>query len=108
MADLVFAPMRRSEPLTDARLLGPGLLAGYGTGLVATPVRIADADAAKLLSPGDVIDVLAVPTGFEHAAPSAQAVAHDVRVITRTEGEVSVRSGLRNGSRAPAATATAR
>jgi Flp pilus assembly protein CpaB len=53
-------PMRRGEPFTDARLLGAGLLDGYGPGVVATPVRLADADAARLLHPGDRVDVLAV------------------------------------------------
>ena len=52
-------PMRRGEPLTDARLIGPRLLSGYGPGLVAVPVRVADAAAARLLRPGDRIDVLA-------------------------------------------------
>jgi Flp pilus assembly protein CpaB len=55
-------PMRRGEPLTDARLLGPRLLNGYGPGLVAVPVRVADPASARLLRPGDRIDVLAAPT----------------------------------------------
>jgi len=55
-------PMRRGEPLTDARLIGPRLLSGYGPGLVAVPVRVADAASARLLRPGDRIDVLAAPT----------------------------------------------
>ncbi|GIH28513.1 hypothetical protein Aph01nite_68230 [Acrocarpospora phusangensis] len=56
-------PIRRGEPLTDVRLLGGGLLAGQHPGLVATPVRIADADVAQLVAPGDIIDVLAAPSG---------------------------------------------
>ncbi|MFC4055435.1 SAF domain-containing protein [Actinomadura syzygii] len=55
-------PMRRGEPLTDARLVGDGLLRGYGPGTVATPVRIADAGAVRLVRPGDRIDVLAAPS----------------------------------------------
>ncbi|TDD26787.1 hypothetical protein E1287_35875 [Actinomadura sp. KC06] len=51
-------PMRRGEPLTDARVVGAALLRGYGSGTVATPVRMADADATRLLHPGDHIDVL--------------------------------------------------
>lgn len=57
-------PVRRGEPLTDRRFLGPPLLDGYGPGRdrhVAAPVRIADAASARLLRPGDRIDVLAGP-----------------------------------------------
>ncbi|MGI5204312.1 RcpC/CpaB family pilus assembly protein [Spirillospora sp. CA-108201] len=56
-------PMRRGEPLTDARVVGAGLLRGYGPGTVAAPVRLADAGAARLVHPGDRVDVLAVPSG---------------------------------------------
>ncbi|MEV4299536.1 SAF domain-containing protein [Microbispora rosea] len=96
-------PLRRGELLTDARLLGPGLfhqtLAGQASGgsagggpaaapdvvpgLVATPVRMADPDAARLLSPGDVIDVLAA---FEDGPFQARTVAQEVRVIARPPG----------------------
>ncbi|WP_433498116.1 SAF domain-containing protein [Sphaerimonospora sp. CA-214678] len=56
---VVAGPMRRGEPLTDARILGRGMLSTQGPGMVATPVRIADPAAGGLLSPGDVVDVLA-------------------------------------------------
>jgi pilus assembly protein CpaB len=62
------APMRRGEPLTDLRLLGPPLLAAYGRGLVAAPVRVPDAALGSLVRPGDRVDVLAVS---ESAHPSA-------------------------------------
>jgi pilus assembly protein CpaB len=81
------APMRAGEPLTDTRLLGPGLLSGYGPGLLATPVRIADADAAKLLSPGDVIDVLSAPADFTHASADVHPVARHLRVVTTPTGD---------------------
>jgi pilus assembly protein CpaB len=54
-------PIRRGELLTDVRLLGAGLLDGYGHGLVAAPVRVADPATAKLLQVGDRVDVLAAP-----------------------------------------------
>ncbi|TDB91070.1 SAF domain-containing protein, partial [Actinomadura sp. 7K534] len=54
-------PMRAGEPLTDTRVVGDGLLRGYGADTVATPVRMADADAVRLLHPGDRIDVLTTP-----------------------------------------------
>ncbi|MEV0380538.1 SAF domain-containing protein [Nonomuraea sp. NPDC050643] len=67
-------PMRRGEPLTDARLLTSYPLP---PGLVATPVRIADAAAAALLTPGTTISLL---------APSAEGTAHyvasDITVLT--------------------------
>ena len=69
----VAAPLRRGEPVTDVRLVGPSLLDGY-PGLVAVPVRIPDAGAAALLEVGDRVDVLATePTGTEPAAVIAAA-----------------------------------
>jgi Flp pilus assembly protein CpaB len=50
--------LRRGEPVTDARLLGPALADGHA-GMVATPVRIPDASVAALLRVGDRVDVLA-------------------------------------------------
>jgi Flp pilus assembly protein CpaB len=52
-------------------------------GMVATPVRIADPDAARLLSAGDVIDILAA---FEDGPFQARTVAQEVRVIARPPG----------------------
>lgn len=71
-------PMRRGEPLTDARLLTGGLLRGYGAGTVAAPIRIADAGVARLLRPGDRIDVLAPPSPD---APFARTVVSSVPVV---------------------------
>ncbi|WP_242891451.1 SAF domain-containing protein [Actinomadura litoris] len=56
------APMRRGEPLTDARLIGDSLLEGYAPGTVAAPVRIADAASVRLLHPGNRIDILTTRT----------------------------------------------
>ncbi|MEW9533120.1 flagellar biosynthesis protein FlgA [Microbispora sp. NPDC049125] len=78
---VLVGPVRRGEPLTDARLLTQGALAAQGPGMVATPVRIADPGAATLLSAGDVVDVLAA---FEDRAFT---VAQQVRVMTRLPGE---------------------
>jgi hypothetical protein len=68
------APMRKGEPLTDARLLHSVRLQ---PGLVAVPVRIADADAARLLSAGSRIGVLAA-----WADRPAHLVADDVTVVS--------------------------
>jgi Flp pilus assembly protein CpaB len=70
-------PVREGEPITDARLLGAGLLDGR-PGLVAVPVRIGDPGAVGLLRVGDRIDVLAAdPQGRS----PAQLVATDALVL---------------------------
>lgn len=52
------APVRAGEPITDVRLVGPGLV-DPDAGTVAMPVRISDATQADLLRVGDAIDLLA-------------------------------------------------
>ena len=47
------------EPVTDLRLVGPGLTAALPEGQVAAPVRLADLAVAGLVRPGDRVDVLA-------------------------------------------------
>jgi hypothetical protein len=67
-------PLRRGEPLTDVRI-DEGLLHRPGSGLVSVPVRLADTEAARLLRPGQRVDVLAANTSTEPgAAPTAAVV----------------------------------
>lgn len=95
MADVVgrpaAGPIRRGEPITDVRLVG-GHLAGAGAGtplappgegLVATPVRLADVQAAALLRVGEHVDVLAATasSGVTSAPTLAVVVATDARVV---------------------------
>lgn len=54
--------LRAGEPITDARLTGPGLLTGQPAGTRAVTVRLADPSAAGLVRPGDRVDVLATTT----------------------------------------------
>jgi pilus assembly protein CpaB len=58
---LLSGPMHAGELVSDLRLVGPGLLTGWGEGLVATPVRIADPGVLTLVRPGDRIDLYATP-----------------------------------------------
>lgn len=67
---LTAGPISAGEPLGPTRIVGPSLLnvgraggASANVNLVAAPVRLADADEAKLLRPGDVVDVLAAHGG---------------------------------------------
>lgn len=50
------APLRRGEPVTDVRLVGPSLTEGHPD-LVAVPVRLPDAEMAGLLRVGDTVDL---------------------------------------------------
>jgi pilus assembly protein CpaB len=77
------APVRKGEVLTDVRLVSRSLLDSYGDGLVAAPVRIADAASVRLVVPGDVVDVLAAGPGGDGSAPSdARVVAAAVPIVT--------------------------
>lgn len=77
----IAGPMRSGEPLTDVRLVGPSLLSGYGEGVVAAPVRIADAGAVRLLHAGDVVDVLAAETTLASDPEGRTASVRPARVI---------------------------
>lgn len=87
--EVLAAPVRRGEPLTDVRLLSAALLRSLGAGEVAVPVRITDGPATlALVRTGDSIDILAAPdddtgdgdTGTSSAA-TAEPVVADVRVL---------------------------
>jgi hypothetical protein len=71
-------PLREGEVLTDRRVLEPGLVEGY-PGMVAVPVRVAEAGVLRLLRVGDEVDLVAAPvegSGRAYvAAPSARVVA---------------------------------
>jgi pilus assembly protein CpaB len=78
-------PLRRGEPVTDARIVGPGLAAGLGRGEeTAVPVRLADADSAALVRAGDRVDVLGTPVapdGTPTGGGDAVVIAGAVRVL---------------------------
>ena len=78
---LLAGPVRRGEPLTDLRLVGPGLLARVGGDAVAVPIRLADAGSALLLRPGDRVDVLASAVDASSAPPVARVVAAGALVV---------------------------
>lgn len=76
------AAVRTGEPISDLRLLGPGLVDFLGPSLRAVPVRLTDAGVSVLLRPGDRIDLYAVDSAI--GAPDAAAgelVAADALVV---------------------------
>ncbi|MGZ4475982.1 MAG: SAF domain-containing protein [Nocardioides sp.] len=68
--------VRRGEPVTDLRLVGPALTAGR-PGLVAVPVRLPDPEMAALLRVGDHIRLLAT----DAASGTTRVVAPDAEVL---------------------------
>ena len=54
----IAAPMRQGEVFTDYRLLEPGLLAGYGKGLVLATIHIAEPTQLAALRVGDHVNVI--------------------------------------------------
>lgn len=82
------APARRGEVLTSSRFVGPDLLVGT-SGMVASPLRLADPGSAALLAPGDRVDVLAAETeltGRTATVGPARLVAPAVRVLAVNPG----------------------
>jgi len=67
------AGMSRGEPVTPARIRGPGLLAGARDGLVAAHVRLADPSMATMAAPGDQVDLI---------SSGGRVVAADVVVLS--------------------------
>jgi pilus assembly protein CpaB len=79
------SPVRTGEPVTDVRVVGPGLWSQVPDGLVAAPVRLADLAVAGLLRAGDRVDVLAAgqPQDATDGAPAAvDVVAVGALVLT--------------------------
>jgi pilus assembly protein CpaB len=85
--------VRTGEPLTDARLVGPGLTALLPAGQVAAPVRLADLAVTGLVRVGDRVDVLAAFPDAERAEVVA-AGALVLAAPTITPEDVDATAGL--------------
>ena len=73
--------LRKGQLLSDAQLLGPGLLAGSPPGSAAVPLRMADPASIQLLSPGQLVNVvMTTGDGFDQPAAS-QVLAAAVPVL---------------------------
>ena len=82
--------VRTREPISDARLVGPGVTAHLPAGQVAAPVRLSDLAVAALVHTGDRVDVLATAAD----APSAELVAEDALVVAATGDDEQAGGGL--------------
>ncbi len=79
---ILASPLRRGEPITDARVRGPGLLVGQPDGTRATLVRLG-APIAGLVRPGDRVDLIAAPTADSLATGPAGAGAAEAMIVAR-------------------------
>jgi pilus assembly protein CpaB len=82
--------VRAREPITDARLVGPGVTSLLPDGQVAAPVRLADLAVAALVHTGDRVDVLATAAD----APAAEVVAAGALVVAATGTDEDGGAGL--------------
>jgi Flp pilus assembly protein CpaB len=74
-------PLRKGQLLTDAQIVGPGLLAGTPAGSAAVPLRMADPSSIRLVSPGQLVNVVLTGAGgFEEARPP-EVLAKGVPVL---------------------------
>jgi hypothetical protein len=76
VGEVLAAPLRSGEPVTDVRLVGPELTVGRPD-LIVVPVRLPDPGMVALLDVGDRIDLLAT----DPQAGGATVVATDVPVL---------------------------
>lgn len=91
------SPLRRGEPLTDARTAGPGVLAGQPAGTVAALVDVGAAAGLTGLAPGAHVDVLArTDDPVTGAATGAARLAADVVVLALPAAEGA--TGLLGGA----------
>jgi len=81
VGETLAAPLRRGEPVTDLRLVGPALTEGHPD-LVALPVRFPDAGMAGLLRVGDRVDLLST----DPATGDTETVAWDAQVLALPDG----------------------
>jgi pilus assembly protein CpaB len=77
----VSGPLRKGQFITDASLLGPGLLVGMPPGTQAIPLRLADPSTVKLVQPGQLVNVvISSGNGLEEAV-SDRVLAAGVPVL---------------------------
>jgi pilus assembly protein CpaB len=80
-------PLRQGQLISDSQLLGPGLLAGSPPGSAAVPLRMADPSSVRLVSPGQLINVvMSGENGFDQPG-TTEVLATGVPVLwTATQG----------------------
>jgi len=95
---VVAVPVLAGEVLRGRDVVGRGLLASLGSGVVATSVRLSDDAGLASVRPGDVVDVVAARGGEGTSSAQASIVASRVRVLTVASPSASAGGLLGGGS----------
>lgn len=77
----VSGPLRRGEVLTDASLLGAGLLTGTAAGSQAVPLRLSDPSTLALLRQGQLVTVILSSSQGLDGPVSNEVLADKVPVL---------------------------
>jgi len=97
LGERLAAPLRRGEPVTDVRLVGPELTEGRPD-LVAVPVRLPDAEMAGLLHVGDTVDLYATdPATAETAQVTTDTLILSLPQAAEPSGDDSPAQGKTDG-----------
>jgi len=85
-------PLRRGQVLNETALTGPGLLTGTPEGTTAVPLRMSDPSSLRILSPGQLIDVVLTPDPGpeiprDPAGQPSHVLASRVAVLWISRGE---------------------
>lgn len=97
LGERLAAPLRRGEPVTDVRLVGPELTDGHPD-LVAVPVRLPDAEMAGLLRVGDTVDLYVTdPATAETALVTTDTLILSVPRAAEASGDDSSARGKTAG-----------
>lgn len=89
----VSGPVRRGEVVTDASLLGDGLLVGAPPGSQAVPLRLADPTTVRLLHQGQLVTVV-LGTGDGLDGPTASQVLATAVPVLWTPALAGASAGL--------------
>lgn len=81
IGQLLTSAMRKGQILTDASLLGSGLLTGAPPGSVAVPLHIADPQSISWLRPGQLVNVVLSAQDTNGSYQRAQVLAEAVPVL---------------------------
>jgi pilus assembly protein CpaB len=80
------APLRKGQLLSDAQLLGPGLLAGTAPGSAAVPLRMADPSSIQLVAPGQLVNIV-MTNGTDFGQTAASEVLAAAVPVLWTSGQ---------------------